>query len=286
MLQFRKGSSGAAAPRGWAALAGAPWDWAPWGCPGTALVPSPVPSARAAARRHRRDSREQQGEGNQLVVAGDMSSTPEPASGSGQPTGDSPLPWGHLCGRAGVGDGWGRREQTWTLLSSQSRARFPHRQGIYPGETQPVPAAAGGAEGLHRPGWRARCLPSALLQQNSVSPCPALPAQTFLRRGPLAGGRARARGAATSQECLCVTLPGARLRRGGGRADYLILELALGSRGLLGWAPQAQIIGPCPSPCTSAREQCRSRGGAGLASEVPVTLPSASLTPCRGVCGA
>lgn len=65
--------------------AGAPPARVPWGCPGSVLVTPLVPSAGAAARRHRRGGREQQGEGNEPVVAGDVFPNLEPTGGLAQP---------------------------------------------------------------------------------------------------------------------------------------------------------------------------------------------------------
>ena len=91
------------------------------------------------------------------------------------------LLWGRLCSQADVGDGWKGREETQTLLSSQSCARFPHCRGIYPGETWPVPAAAGGAEGLHQRGRGWGVCPAC---HSTCSPCRKAASLLALRLEP------------------------------------------------------------------------------------------------------
>lgn len=87
------------------------------------------------------------------------------------------------------------------LLSARSCARFAHCQGICPGEAWPVPAMAGGAEGLHQQG-RGSARHVAPYRRAVSLFALWLPARTFPRHRLLAEGSARAPSTATSQERL------------------------------------------------------------------------------------
>lgn len=150
--------------------------------------------------------------------------------------------------------------------------------------------------------WPARCSPLELTG-GLGSPCPAsVPWGSPLQRGisaarhalVMAGeGREETPELLSSQSCAHFTAgsgqcqhlwrchrPGmplshpGRSRRGGGWADYLILEPVPASRGLLSWALQGQCARHCPAVVTSRScSGARPTQGLWIAQGVPSPAP-------------
>lgn len=151
--------------------------------------------------------------------------------------------------------------------------------------------------------WPAGCFPLELTGGLGSPKCPpGLPAAEGSRHtlGMAGGGREETPTLLSSQSCAhfaagsgqcqhlwCCHRPGmplshpGRSRRGGGWADYLILEPAPASRGWLSWAPQGQCARPCPAVVTS-----RSCSGARPAQGLWSCLLACSRCPqpCTMVC--